>query len=60
MKRLKEADLVRHLENGGVAAPGTDKEDDEAEQSLAERDYQLNEALNLLKGLDIMRKPRKS
>jgi len=61
LKQLKEADLARHLEgNGGEAAPGADKEDDEAERSLAEQDFQLNEALNLLKGLYIMRKPRKS
>lgn len=60
LKQLKEADLARHLENGRGAAPGAHQEADEVERSLAERDYQLNEALNLLKGLDIMRKPRKS
>ncbi len=60
LKQLKEADLARHLENGGAVSPGKDMEDDEVEKSLAERDYQLNEALNLLKGLDIMRQPRKS
>jgi carboxyl-terminal processing protease len=59
--RVKEADLSRHLDKGnedkgvekdkqspGNGAPaGTDK------KSLVQEDYQLNEALNLLKGLII-------
>ena len=57
--RLKEADLAGHLENGnrpekrapGDAATAT-------QQSLAERDYQLSEALNLLKGIAIMQQGR--
>jgi carboxyl-terminal processing protease len=54
-KRLKEADLSGHLENGKGS-----KEKDEAEkksdeeESLASKDYALNEALNLLKGLTIL------
>jgi carboxyl-terminal processing protease len=53
-KPLKEADLTRHLENGngkskdGKQGPGDSKE------GLAAEDYQLNEALNLLKGIALM------
>jgi len=56
VKQLKEADLARHLEGDDN---GKDKESkDEEEKSLAEEDFQLNEALNLLKGLDIMQRRR--
>jgi len=53
---LKEADLSRHLRNDTGkegAAPGNGEQDDGA---LASRDYMLSEALNLLKGLDIIGK----
>ncbi|MBD3619524.1 MAG: S41 family peptidase [Chromatiales bacterium] len=56
---LTEADLSRHLENGQI--PG-DASADQAgdgksgDRSLAQRDYQLFEALNLLKGLNIVNK----
>jgi carboxyl-terminal processing protease len=57
VKHLKEADLLRHLGNGngdeGEGKKG--KEAMEEAQSLAEEDYQLNEALNLLKGLYILK-----
>ncbi len=75
-KRVREADLERHLDNDRETpakdapkpqgkAPATtkpknggDKEDDEKEAMPAElaskNDYQLNQALNLLKGLQIM------
>ena len=51
--RVKEADLAGHLENGN----GEDEEetktekDTEEKETLATRDYQLYEALNMLKGL---------
>ncbi len=53
---LKEADLAGHLENG----KGAKKEQKEAgldskKGSLAETDYQLYEALNLLKGLSLLK-----
>jgi carboxyl-terminal processing protease len=57
---IKEANLSRHLSNGdgeedaGEQAPGEKAEEKEAE-SLAQSDYQLYEALNLLKGLAIQR-----
>lgn len=50
---LREADLSGHLENGN-----TKKQDEqqaqEGEESLASKDYALNEALNLLKGIYIL------
>ena len=53
-KPLKEADLSGHLENGQ-----SDSEDAESVKKsdlpLAQRDYQLYEALNLLKGISIMK-----
>jgi carboxyl-terminal processing protease len=54
---IKEADLSRHLSNGnGKNSRKSDKEGEDAEEeSLAESDYQLYEALNLLKGLAIQR-----
>jgi carboxyl-terminal processing protease len=58
--RLKEADLSGHLENGngdskpGKKKTGKRKKDAESKGILAEEDYQLSEALNLLKGLHIL------
>lgn len=55
--RIKESDLTGHLENGNGAK---DKETasktagKEKEEKLATADYQLYEALNLLKGLAIL------
>lgn len=65
---LKEADLANHLEN---PTPGMKKEPakelplpkeppktkEEMEEALALQDYPLNEALNLLKGINIVNKP---
>ncbi|MGD2055732.1 MAG: S41 family peptidase, partial [Gammaproteobacteria bacterium] len=55
---LKEADLTGHLENGSKkAAPSGSKAeggtDGEEEDSLID-DYQLYEALNMLKGMAIL------
>lgn len=56
LKPLKEADLNRHLGNG--EAPSTPAENgDKDAKPLVETDFQLSEALNLLKGLSIMREP---
>ena len=56
---IKEANLSGHLDNGN----GKDNETDDAadnkdkqELSLAQKDYQLYEALNLLKGLEILQR----
>jgi carboxyl-terminal processing protease len=57
-ERLREADLARHLENGNavVEEKKEDKKKDTAAAPKApEEDYQLNEALNLLKGIALFR-----
>jgi carboxyl-terminal processing protease len=51
--RLSEADLNGHLTNG-EAEKKKPKDNGNGEKRLAERDYALNEALNLLKGLSIL------
>ena len=51
---LSEADLSGHLDNGnGKNGKDSDK-DDEDNGDLAQSDYQLYEALNMLKGLSIL------
>jgi len=54
---LKEADLSKHLENGNGKKQDRNKGDDDEpdeKKSLADDDYMLYEALNLLKGLAIL------
>ena len=55
--RLKEADLSRHLTNGNDKEQTQKTEEAETGDTLAlvEEDYGLNEALNLLKGLALLR-----
>lgn len=60
-ERVKEADLSGHLDNGNGKNKSKSKDDkkdgkkkDEPELSLAQRDYQLFEALNVLKGMSIV------
>ncbi len=52
---VKEADLAGHLENGNKKEQAREQDDnesrDEADKPLVEEDYELYEALNLLKGL---------
>ncbi|MBA1148949.1 S41 family peptidase [Ectothiorhodospiraceae bacterium WFHF3C12] len=58
MDRVKEADLERHLSNGqsgGEPADGEGTEGTGDDAPLAAEDYALSEALNLLKGLNILR-----
>jgi carboxyl-terminal processing protease len=58
LEPIKEADLSRHLMNGSAkkaTKKDAEKEQDKEEKSLAQTDYQLYEALNLLKGLAIQR-----
>lgn len=50
-KRLTEADLTGHLENEKKAKKKTKKKESQKEKDSS--DYQLNEALNLLKGVNI-------
>ena len=63
LKPLKEADLLRRLDNDNGDSDDDDDDDDNKAKagdddipssSLAEDDYPLNEALNLLKGLYIL------
>ncbi len=51
---VKEADLTGHLENGNGSKPDKAEKKDQEQESLASKDYALNEALNLLKGLTIL------
>ena len=60
---VKEADLIGHLDNGQEEAPVTEgdeelKKDISEEETvpLSSRDYDLYEALNVLKGLAIIKK----
>ena len=60
---IKEADLVGHLNNEKAQKKDKDKSsksspavDEKAEEALALQDYPLNEALNLLKGINILDK----
>ncbi len=56
---IKEADLSGHLENGKgekKTADKVSKEVDANKEPLASKDYPLYEALNLLKGLQILKK----
>jgi carboxyl-terminal processing protease len=55
--RLKEKNLPKHLENEAGETPDEKEEpSSEDRMALAVRDYQLNEALTLLKGLHILGK----
>lgn len=60
IKPIKEADLSGHLENGeGETDTPSDADQEEATaDALAIDDYQLNEALNLLKGMAILSKTK--
>ena len=63
--RLREADLARHLENGEVMEQPKDepkkemkkddKKKDETGKTQPAEDYQLQEALNLLKGISFFK-----
>ena len=54
LDRLKEADLVRHLDEKQGAS---DKDAAPSPHPLAAEDFQLAEALNVLKGLTILGRP---
>ncbi|MGH8502983.1 MAG: S41 family peptidase [Gammaproteobacteria bacterium] len=57
MRPLTEADLSGHLSNGEAQGDRSQQPRSDVPSSpLADRDYQLNEALNLLKGIAIMRR----
>ena len=52
---IKESDLVNHLNNEKSTKKGEQKSDDKSEEALAMQDFPLNEALNLLKGINIVK-----
>ena len=56
VKPLKEANLSGHLKNGDSEESANDNSESDASESesLADKDYELGEALNLLKGLAIL------
>ena len=58
--RLREADLARHLENPNVVAPEhkSDAKPTTAKKKSGDQDYQLQQALNLLKGIAIFQAKR--
>ncbi|CAD5376648.1 Carboxy-terminal-processing protease [Pseudomonas sp. OF001] len=56
---IKEADLPGHLGNGngGADKPSSSKPATQPAEKPQDEDYQLSQALNLLKGLNITRRP---
>ena len=56
--RLKESDLAGHLDNNNAGTQGEMDETSAKEESLVKRDYAVYEALNLLKGLNIIKTSR--
>jgi carboxyl-terminal processing protease len=57
--RLKEADLSRHLENAPPASSGQEEAAEaNGKPAGAGEDFQLNEALNVLKGINIYSQKR--
>ena len=53
---VKEADLSHHLQNGKAAADAKKAGTDKDKGSMDVEDYSLHEALNLLKGMSIIKK----
>ena len=53
---VKEADLSHHLQNGKGAADKKSEGSDKDKATLDVEDYSLHEALNLLKGISIIKK----
>ncbi|TNF34103.1 MAG: S41 family peptidase [Gammaproteobacteria bacterium] len=65
VKNIKEADLTGHLENPTQQKPITgdeimDNGNENISDDIRRKDYQINEALNVLKGLNIMQTKRVS
>jgi carboxyl-terminal processing protease len=56
---IKEADLVNHLNNEKAPKKEEQKPGESTEEALALQDYPLNEALNLLKGINIMKQGKR-
>lgn len=61
VKSIKEADLTGHLQNPALQKPephheSIDNGSENISDDITRKDYQINEALNLLKGLNILQK----
>jgi carboxyl-terminal processing protease len=54
-KPVKEADLSNHLQNNKEKATETKETETKEKDALDAKDYALNEALTLLKGLSIIK-----
>lgn len=55
---IKEADLAGHLGNGNGGADKRSKADKNKTPRLQDEDYQINQAVNLLKGLNVLSSTR--
>ncbi len=55
---IKESDLANHLNNEKSTKKGEQKSDEKPEDALAMQDFPLNEALNLLKGINIVKRSK--
>ncbi len=51
---IKEADLVGHLGNGNGGPNKRSKADKDKKPRLQDEDYQINQAVNLLKGINVL------
>ena len=54
----KEADLAGHLGNGNGGPDKRSKADKEQKPRLQDEDYQVNQAMNLLKGMNVLKAPK--
>jgi carboxyl-terminal processing protease len=53
---VKEADLSNHLQNAKEKAAAQTEAENKEKAAAETKDYALNEALNLLKGISIIKK----
>ncbi len=53
---LRESDLAGHLKNENGQQENNDESDDSKTIDLIEHDFQIREALNLLKGMDLLKR----
>lgn len=51
---IKEADLVGHLGNGNGGPDKRSNADKDKKPRLQDKDYQINQAINLLKGINVL------
>ena len=55
---VKEADLAGHLGNGNGGPDKRSKANKEQKPRLQDEDYQVNQAMNLLKGMNVLKAPK--